>query len=88
MVAMGGVMWLMMRANKGKSGDPMQGQMTSQTTAPVQPSDQLIHLHAQLDDVQAQMQRIAAEGRSAPSPGGTPLAPASSGRGTSGMGGR
>lgn len=61
MVLIGGAIWVMARANKGRPGDSMQGPMTGQPIAPLHPDDRLAHLHAQLDDVHVQMQRLAAE---------------------------
>ncbi len=64
MALMGGVMWAMMRTKPGNRMGMVPGQVVD---APSQPADRLAHLHAQLDEVQAQMRMLAGENRSVPS---------------------
>ncbi|MHB8647522.1 MAG: hypothetical protein ACYDAR_17200 [Thermomicrobiales bacterium] len=94
-LGMGLMMWMMARMMGGKKETPMQGMQNqagdvaaNQPPTAANPDERLTTLHAQLDDVQGQIARLAAEDRTPASPRGDPLASASSGRGMSGPGGR
>ncbi|MDQ6906688.1 MAG: hypothetical protein M3176_07670 [Chloroflexota bacterium] len=80
-LGMGLMMWMM----RGKKDTPMQGMQdragdvaANQPPPALHPDDRLTILHGQLDDVQEQIARLAAEDRT----------PVSSGRGTGGAGER
>lgn len=68
MALMGGVMWAMMRTKPGNRMGMVPGQVVNVPDGASQPADRLAHLHAQLDEVQAQMRTLAGENRSVPSP--------------------
>ena len=89
-LGMGLMMWMMARMMGGKKDAPMQGIQgqagdiaANQPSPAVNSDDRLTLLHAQLDDVQGQIARLAAEDRTSASSGSAPLAPILSGRGTS-----
>jgi len=92
---MGLMMWMMARMMGGKEGTPMQGVQvqagdvaTNQPSPAVNPDDRLTILHAQLDDVQAQMGRLAAEDRLPEQRGSGATAPVLISHGTRASGGR
>ena len=66
-LGMGLMMWMMMRGKKDTPMQEMQGQAgdvaVNQPSTALNPDDRLTILHAQLDDVQAQIARLAAESR-------------------------
>ena len=90
-----GLMMVMMgrmaSGNKDKSIQGMQVQSgdvaTNQPSTAVNPDDRLTMLHVQLDDVQGQIARLAAEDRM-PEQRGSAFAPALIGHGTSAPEGR